>query len=493
MADFNFRRRRTPDPDRPGTIYRSKPKLGRGRGLSSGPPYLDEDAAGPAGSGRPGSPGAGVSGNAPAGVGSMYENYGGRPVGQYGQLVDDPGYDGPDQYAGSPGSVGSGGAGPRNGFDGRGRTPNGGYGPAYGQGGAGGYGAGGSGGSGASGRSGRLGRPRLHRPRLSLIALIVVVIVIGYPILLGVTAWKHVNRVDAVGPAHQVSDSATGEGTTYLVVGSDSRSDLTTAEKKKLGTGSVGGGRTDTIMLLHTGGGATTLVSIPRDSYVPIPGHGYNKINAAYAFGSAGGRGTAGGAALLIRTVENVTGVRVDQYAETGLEGFANVVDALGGVVLCPKFAMKDHDAHINLKKGCQLMNGATALGYARARHSDPRGDLGRVERQRETLTAIAKKTLSPTTLVQPWKAFPAARAGGGALTIDSGMSPIGLTRFVLAMKSVAGGGGLSMTVPVSNPDLKTPAGDAVKWNSAQALQLFKALRTNNTTELKALAKAQKS
>jgi anionic cell wall polymer biosynthesis LytR-Cps2A-Psr (LCP) family protein len=154
---------------------------------------------------------------------------------------------------------------------------------------------------------------------------------------------------------------------------------------------------------------------------------------------------------------------------------------------------MKDHDAHINLKKGCQLMNGATALGYARARHSDPRGDLGRVERQRETLTAIAKKTLSPSTLIQPWKAFPAAKAGGGALTVDQSMSPIGLTRFVFAMKSVAGGGGISMTVPVSNPNLQTPHGDAVEWNRTQALALFKALRDSDATELKSIAKTQKN
>lgn len=319
---------------------------------------------------------------------------------------------------------------------------------------------------------------------MRLIVTVVVLLALLYPILLGLTAWSSLNRVDALAPAHKISDTADTPGRTYLVVGSDSRGNLTAAQRKKLGTGKVGGQRTDTIMLLHvpSGGGPTVLVSVPRDSYVPIPGHGRNKINAAYAFG---------GAPLLVRTIEQVSGLRIDEYVETGLGGFADVVDALGGVTLCPKFAMKDKDAHINLKKGCQQMDGKTALGYARARHSDPRGDLGRVERQRETLAAIAKKMLGPSTLVQPWRSFPAAKAGGGALTVDEGTSPVGLAKFVLAMRAVAGGSGVSMTVPVSNPDLRTPAGSAVQWDRTKALQLFDDLKKDDTEAVKKLAAAQ--
>ena len=318
-----------------------------------------------------------------------------------------------------------------------------------------------------------------------MIILALVLVLIGYPLLLGITAWTSLNRVDALAPAHAVSDTASTPGRTYLVVGSDSRADLTAAERKRLGTGKVAGKRTDTIMLLHvpSGGGPTVLVSVPRDSYVPIPGHGQNKINAAYAFG---------GAPLLVRTLEQATGLRIDEYVETGLGGFANVVDALGGVTLCPKFNMNDKDAHINLKKGCQQMDGKTALGYARARHSDPRGDLGRVERQRETLAAIAKKMLSPGTLIQPWRAFPAAKAGGGALTVDQGTTPLGLAHFVLAMRAVAGGKGLSLTVPVGNPNLSTPAGSAVQWDRTKALELFRDLKADNTEAIRSIAAAQK-
>jgi LCP family protein required for cell wall assembly len=217
------------------------------------------------------------------------------------------------------------------------------------------------------------------------------------------------------------------------------------------------------------------LVSLPRDSYVPIPGHGMNKINAAYAFG---------GAQLLVRTVEQATGLHVDSYVETGLGGYADLVDAVGGVEVCVKTAINDAKAHIDVPKGCQTFDGKTALGYARARYSDPKGDLGRVERQRQVLAAIAGKTLSPSVVVVPWRAFPAAAAGGGALTVDSGTSPVGLAQFVLAMRSVAGGGGRSLTVPVARTDLQTPDGVAVQWNTAQAKALFAAIRADRTAAI---------
>ena len=106
--------------------------------------------------------------------------------------------------------------------------------------------------------------------------------------------------------------------------------------------------------------------------------------------------------------------MQIDDYAEIGLGGFASMVDAVGGVQICPKRNMKDKDAGLNVKKGCQQADGATALGYARARHSDPRGDLGRVERQREVLGAIVAKSSKPSTLVNPFKAFPLASSGAG-------------------------------------------------------------------------------
>jgi LCP family protein required for cell wall assembly len=316
------------------------------------------------------------------------------------------------------------------------------------------------------------------------VVAVLVVVLLVYPLALFAVAWTSLGRVDAFPASGALADTP---GTNYLVVGSDSRADLTRAERARLGTGQAAGQRTDTIMLLHvpSGSGPTVLVSVPRDSYVAIPGHGKNKINAAYAFG---------GPQLLVRTVEQATGVHLDEYVETGLGGYASLVDAVGGVQVCVKTAIKDAKAHIDVPKGCQTFDGKTALGYARARYSDPRGDLGRVERQRQVLAAIAGKTLSPSVVLEPWRAFPAASAGGHALTVDSGTSPLGLGRFVLAMRSVAGGGGLSLTVPIGNSALQTSnAGEAVSWDTAQAATLFTALRTDDTEAIRPLVAAQKA
>ena len=321
---------------------------------------------------------------------------------------------------------------------------------------------------------------RRVRIRWWWIAVPLLLVVVAYPLLLFGVAWSSLHRVDALG----AGGPADTPGRTFLVVGSDSRSDLTAAERKRLHTGAVPGQRTDTIMLLHVpdGGGPTVLVSVPRDSYVSIPGHAKNKINASYSFG---------GPQLLVRTVEQATGLHLDGYVETGLGGYAALVDAVGGVNVCVKQALKDAKAHIDVKKGCQSMDGATALGYARARYADPRGDLGRVERQRQVLAAIAGRTLSPSVVLVPWRAFPAASAGGGALTVDSGTSPTDLLAFVQAMRAVAGGGGLSLTVPIGNAALRTSAGEAVSWNTAEATRLFDALRRDDTEAVRPLAAAQ--
>jgi LCP family protein required for cell wall assembly len=311
---------------------------------------------------------------------------------------------------------------------------------------------------------------------------LVLVLLVTYPLVLFAIAWASLHRVDALAAGSSLPNTP---GRTYLVVGSDSRQDLTAQERRALGTGSTAGQRTDTIMLLHvsSSGGPTVLVSIPRDSYVAIAGHGRNKINAAYAFG---------GPTLLVQTVEAATGVRVDEYVETGLLGFADLVDAVGGVDVCVKKAIKDAKAHLDVPAGCQQMDGPTALGYARARYSDPRGDLGRVERQRQVLAAIAGKTLSPSVVLEPWRSVPAARAGGQALTVDSGTTPLGLAHFVLAMRAVAGGGGISLTVPVSNAGLRTDnAGVAVQWDKKKATALFDALRADDTASIAPLAQEQ--
>ena len=306
---------------------------------------------------------------------------------------------------------------------------------------------------------------------IGLIVLLFLLVLIAVPLY----AWGRISKVDAFPSGQRPADTP---GTTYLLVGSDSRAGLSAADKKKLGTGSAAGQRTDTIMMLHVPqSGPTALISLPRDSYVPIPGHGKNKLNAAFAFG---------GQKLLIQTVEDVTGLRVDHYVEIGFGGFASVIDSVGGVQMCLPKAMKDPQAHINLPKGCQQLDGTKALGYVRSRHLDATGDLARVQRQREMVGAVAKKALSPATFLNLVRYYKVGTAGADALTIDTTMSPLDLFKFARGMQAVSGGSnGVTLTVPISNSNLSTPAGSAVKWDTTKAKALFQALKQDKTTGLK--------
>lgn len=317
-------------------------------------------------------------------------------------------------------------------------------------------------------RQGAIPRRRLGVRRGRLIVVIVAVFLIGYPLALAATVMSSVTRVDALSAAGETGSS---RGHVFLVVGSDTRAGANLNDDTP-------GQRADTIMLLNVPLlGPSTLVSIPRDSYVTIPGHGENKINAAYSLGGAG---------LLAQTVEESTGIRVDDYVETGLAGFSDVVDAVGGVELCPATDMNDKDAGLYVNAGCQQMDGATALAYARARHSDPRGDLGRVERQREVLSTIVRAAATPGVVLNPFSSFPLARAAGKALTVDESTSSIGLARFVLGMRSVTGDDALSLTVPISSAGLRTPQGVAVQWADS-ASSLFEAVASNDTDTIRSI------
>ena len=285
-------------------------------------------------------------------------------------------------------------------------------------------------------------------------------------------AWGSVARIDTDPAGTRPAES---KGHDYVLVGSDSREGLTAEQQKLLNTASAKdapGKRTDSIILVHVpaGSGKAALISLPRDSYVPIPGHSRNKINAAYSLG---------GPKLLVQTIEGVTDVRIDGYVEIGFGGFASVVDSLGGVDICVARPMNDGFAGINLKAGCQSLNGPNALGYVRARYSDPLGDIGRVQRQRQFLGAIMHKAASPSTVLIPWRYYGFTTTAGAGLTVGEGTSLRDVTRVLQALRSVSDGQGLSLTVPVSNPALPTRVGSAVKWDSQKALALFKAIKND--------------
>lgn len=263
---------------------------------------------------------------------------------------------------------------------------------------------------------------------------------------------------------------AAGSGTNWLLVGSDSRADLSEEQQAQLTTGGdIGSSRTDTIMVVHIpvpwSSQRTSLVSIPRDSYVDIPGYGTDKINAAFA---------VGGPALLAQTVEEATGLRLDHYAEVGFAGFGAVVDALGGVRICPAEPISDPLAGIDLPAGCQTVDGPDALGFVRTR-ATPRADLDRMLNQREFMAALLHRAASPTVWLNPWRWYAIPHAVVGALTVDSGAHVWDLAGLALAL----GVSDSRLTVPVGDIT-DTDSGSVVIWDGDNAAALFDALRTDS-------------
>jgi LCP family protein required for cell wall assembly len=259
---------------------------------------------------------------------------------------------------------------------------------------------------------------------------------------------------------------AGGPGSTWLLVGSDSRQGLTAEQQEALATGGdTGNGRTDTILLVHIpalgSSTPTTMVSIPRDSYVSIPGYGRDKINAAFAMG---------GAALLVQTVEQATGLRLDHYAEIGFSGFAGLVDAVGGVTVCPTAPIDDALAGINLPAGCQKLGGGNALGYVRSR-ATPRADLDRMVDQRQFMSALLHRAASPAVWLNPWRWYSVPHAAVAALNLDREDHVWDLARLGWALH----GSTTTLTVPIGELT-NSDAGSVVVWDHEKAAALFDAL-----------------
>ncbi|MER6948388.1 LCP family protein [Nonomuraea sp. NPDC000554] len=254
-------------------------------------------------------------------------------------------------------------------------------------------------------------------------------------------------------------------GTNWLLVGSDSRKGLSAADRRKLATGKAAGQRTDSMMLLHIPAGSDkpTLVSLPRDSAVTIPGKGRNKLNAAYAIG---------GPKLLVQTVETVTGVRIDDYMEIGFAGFVGIVDAVGGVEIDVRAAVDDPKAGLKLKKGKQVLNGAQALGYVRTRKGGALPDFERTKRQRQFLGAVVKKAASPGVLINPFTSIPLAMSATEAVTVDDDTNAFDMLSLGLAM----GDSPVTTVVPFGGNEI-AGGGSAVKWDREKALALFNALK----------------
>ena len=336
--------------------------------------------------------------------------------------------------------------------------------------------------------------PKVRRfswPKRILAGAVVLVLLVG-----GYATWLYFHASGEIRHENVISDypgrPPAGKGTNWLLVGSDSREGLSRDQQDALhtGTGAVTGdtSRTDSMMILHSGSNGTSLISLPRDSYVTIPAwtdskggkhkESKNKLNAAYAFGNA---------PLLVKTIEVTTGVRIDHFAEVGFGGFVKVTDAVGGVDLCLDRPIQDELSGANLKAGCQTLNGAQALAYVRERYADPLGDIGRMQRQRTFLAALAHKVSSMGVILNPFKLVPVLDNSLAAFKVNDGTSLGDLYDMFQNMKGVSSGSGHTIVVPIKTDNYNVPGvGSCILWEPTKSAQLWSAVI--NDTPMPALS-----
>ena len=307
-------------------------------------------------------------------------------------------------------------------------------------------------------------KPRRRKRRHPILKTLCLFLVI-------VLAWGGFLLWDAntnMGRVSALSGAADTPGTTYLLAGSDSRAD-----------GAVKDGfdeseRADSIMLVNVApNGQTVALSIPRDTYAEIPGVGWDKINASYAYG---------GPQLLVETVEKLTGLTVDHFVQIGMGAVPDMVDAVGGVELCYDNDADDQYSGLKWTAGCHTVDGTTALQFSRMRYQDPEGDIGRTKRQRQVISKVISSAASPSTLINPAKTLRVERAGSKSFTVDEDSSVFTVASLVWALRSASSNQMMGVP-PIESLNFTTNAGaSAVLLRDTTADDFFAKLRAGTLT-----------
>ncbi|MEU2669867.1 LCP family protein [Streptomyces sp. NPDC007164] len=273
-----------------------------------------------------------------------------------------------------------------------------------------------------------------------------------------------------------------GNGMNLLLVGTDGRDRISPEEKKKYRLGGAPCHCTDTIMLVHLSADRerASIVSLPRDSYAEVPGHTDRntgeqhsahpvKLNAAYA---------EGGPNLTVRTVEHMTGVKIDHYLEVDFTSFMKTVDTLGGVKICTTRPLKDSYTGLDLAPGTHELNGGQALQYVRSRHIDGAADLGRMQRQQKFLASLIERATSSGVLLNPVKFRDAASTMLSSVRADKGFGTEQMLELGQAMRGFSPASSEFASVPMGNVSYPVNGiGSTVKWDETKSEKLFRALR----------------
>ena len=269
-------------------------------------------------------------------------------------------------------------------------------------------------------------------------------------------------------PQQQVADGQQ-PATNILVLGSDSR--ISAGDPQQWQAGAQ---RTDAMMLIQISGDRQdmSVMSIPRDSWVNVPGHGLNKINAAYSFGGPG---------LTIQTVEELTGVHIHHFAIADFESFKTLTDEIGGVTLDLK--TEQTLAGTDFPAGPQHLNGEQALDYARERKSLPGGDFDRVRRQQAWMKAILSQALNNGTLTDPTKLYGFLKVATSTMAVDEGFTVDEMQSLALSMRNMRAGDINFMTVPTSGTGTSDDGQSIVLLDEAADAPLFEAFRNDAVRE----------
>jgi LCP family protein required for cell wall assembly len=272
----------------------------------------------------------------------------------------------------------------------------------------------------------------------------------------------------------------------YLIVGSDTREGLSREEIKRLrvgGTDVAAGKRSDTMLLIHISKkrDKAAIISIPRDSYALIPEHNnsqgklipaaYSKINSSYNWG---------GAPLLIETLENMSGIRIDHYVELNFVGFVRMVDALGGVEICTKKDIDDPKSHLTLPAGTHVLDGVDSLKFVRTRVFDGLGDLGRMKRQQEFASAMLRKATSAGVLLNPVKMVDFINSALDSVVTDEGLSQGDLLTLGKQLRNLSASNVRTLTIPLKYYNYnKNGVSAAVLWDPVLASELFERIKND--------------
>ena len=246
-----------------------------------------------------------------------------------------------------------------------------------------------------------------------------------------------------------------------LVLGTDSRTSASDPSQWK-----EGAQRTDAIMIVQVSGDRKTVsvMSIPRDSWVEIPGHGQGKINAAYSYG---------GPSLTIHTVENLTGIHIDHFAVANFESFVALTDEIGGVRVNLKTPQTL--AGKELGAGAQVLNGQQALAYTRERSSLPNGDFDRVKRQQTWMRSIVSRVLTNGTLSSPTALYSFLKTASRTVAVDESFTLNQMQSLALETRHLHSNDIAFMTVPTAGTGTSTDGQSIVTLDADADAPLFKA------------------